>query len=61
MKNYFSVFWSLCLFYLFFFAKKHVFFAKIVNKMDLILHIFTLSGLLTSLTLGQTKWTAFQI
>ena len=36
-----------------FFAKKYAFFAKIVNKMDLILYIFTVSGLLTSLTLEK--------
>ena len=44
-----------------FFAKKYTFFAKLVNKMDLILYIFTIYDLLTNLTLEQKKWTVFQI
>ena len=43
-----------------FFAKKYTFFAKLVNKMDLILYIFTIYDLLTNLTLEQKNGQCFK-
>lgn len=55
MTKYFFVFWSVCLLHLFSLQRKHAFFFTEINEVHLILHIFTLSGLLISLTLGSKK------